>query len=81
MKKLFIVCLTGLLFLTACENSGSSSVGTYEKDETTQSTDKKESESTTDESKTKVTTTDTLKTTTNPGVDKMNSTSSADSLK
>ncbi|MDQ6813399.1 MAG: hypothetical protein M3040_06675 [Bacteroidota bacterium] len=45
MKKISIVCLTGLLFLTACDNSGSSTVGTYEKEETSQSSEKSESNS------------------------------------
>jgi hypothetical protein len=44
MKKISIVCLTGLLFFTACENSGSSTVGTYEKEETSQSSEKNENE-------------------------------------
>ncbi len=43
MKKISIVCLAGLLFLAACENNNSSTVGTYENDETSSSADKKES--------------------------------------
>ncbi len=45
MKKISIVCLAGLLFLAACENNNSSTVGTYENDETSSSADKKESTS------------------------------------
>lgn len=44
MKKLTIVCLTGWLFLAACENTGSSTVGSYEKEETSQSFEKAEGE-------------------------------------
>lgn len=45
MKKISIVCLAGLLFFTACENTGSSTVGTYEKEETSQSSEKSENKS------------------------------------
>jgi hypothetical protein len=45
MKKISIVCLSGLLFLAACENTGSSTVGTYEKEETSQSSEKSEGHS------------------------------------
>lgn len=69
MKKISIVCLSGLLFFTACENTGSSTVGTYEKEETTQSSEKTEHEShggqvkeTTEGVATEGATTDTLKT-------------------
>ncbi len=42
MKKISIAIFSVMLF-TACENTGSSTVGTYEKDEeTTQSPDQKE---------------------------------------
>lgn len=44
MKRIFIVGLAGIMFLAACENTGSSTVGTYEKDETTQSSEKTEGE-------------------------------------
>ena len=44
MKRISVVCLTGLLFLAACENTNSSTVGSYEKEETSQSTEKNESE-------------------------------------
>ncbi|MCW3079996.1 hypothetical protein [Segetibacter sp.] len=37
MKKISVVCLAGLLFFTACENGGSSTVGSYEKEETSSS--------------------------------------------
>jgi hypothetical protein len=43
MKKISAICLSGLLLFTACENTGSSSVGTYEKDETSQSSEMSES--------------------------------------
>lgn len=66
MKKISIVCLTGLLFLTACENSGSSTIGTYDKEETSQSSEKSEGEAHGGQAKenteTTTTTTDTLKT-------------------
>ncbi|MEJ7684955.1 MAG: hypothetical protein WKG06_45340 [Segetibacter sp.] len=42
MKKTSIVCLAGMLFFAACENNNSSTVGTYENDETSSSADKKE---------------------------------------
>ncbi|HSU51304.1 MAG TPA: hypothetical protein VLJ41_11955 [Segetibacter sp.] len=45
MKRISIVCLTGLLFFAACENTNSSTVGSYEKEETSQSSEKNESES------------------------------------
>lgn len=45
MKRISIVCLTGLLFFAACENTNSSTVGTYEKEESSQSSEKNESES------------------------------------
>lgn len=45
MKRITIVCLTGLLFFTACENGGSSTVGSYEKEETSQSSEKSENKS------------------------------------
>ena len=45
MKKICILGFAGLLFLTACENGGSSTVGTYEKEETSKSSEKSESES------------------------------------
>jgi len=44
MKKICIAGFVGLLFFTACENTGSSSVGSYEKEETSQSSDKSENE-------------------------------------
>lgn len=44
MKKIFIACLTGIFFLAACENTGSSTVGTYEKEERSQSSEKSEGE-------------------------------------
>ena len=42
MKRICIVCLTGLLFFAACENTNSSTVGTYEKEETSESSQKSE---------------------------------------
>ncbi|MCW3114172.1 MAG: hypothetical protein JWR18_2568 [Segetibacter sp.] len=45
MKKFFIASLAGIFFLAACENTGSSTVGTYEKEETSQSSEKSEGES------------------------------------
>lgn len=45
MKKIKIICMSGLLFFAACENTGSSTVGTYEKDETSQTLQKSEGES------------------------------------
>lgn len=42
MKRICIVCFTGLLFFTACENTNSSTVGTYEKEETSTSSEKSE---------------------------------------
>ncbi len=45
MKRISIVCLTGLLFFAACENTGSSTVGSYEKEDASQSYEKNESES------------------------------------
>lgn len=44
MKKITIVCLTSLLFFSACENSGSSTVGSYENEETSSSSNKSEME-------------------------------------
>lgn len=63
MKRISIVCLTGLLFLTACENTGSSTVGSWEKEETTQSTEKTEGASHEEQAKEKTdsVTVDTLK--------------------
>ena len=71
MKKITIISLTGLLFFTACQNTGSSTVGTYDKEETSQSSEKSESESKSGEvkEKTESTTTDTLKTSTNSGAE------------
>lgn len=37
MKKISVVCLAGVLFFAACENGGSSTVGSYEKEETSTS--------------------------------------------
>jgi hypothetical protein len=45
MKRISIVCLSGLLLLAACHNSGSSTVGTYEQEQTTESSEKSEGES------------------------------------
>ena len=45
MKRISIVCLSGLLLFAACHNSGSSTVGTYEQEQTTESSEKSESES------------------------------------
>ena len=42
MKRICILCFTGLLFFTACENTNSSTVGTYEKEETSESSQKSE---------------------------------------
>lgn len=42
MKRICIVCLTGLLFFTACENTNSSTVGTYEHEESSESSHKSE---------------------------------------
>lgn len=69
MKKISILCLSGLLFLTACDNSGSSTIGTYEKDETLQSTQKNESASHEQQSieKSENLSSDTLKHSPNPG--------------
>jgi hypothetical protein len=39
MKKFFIVSLSAALFLGACSNDGSSTVGTYERDEVSESTE------------------------------------------
>jgi hypothetical protein len=63
MKKIFVVGLSGVLFFTACENTNSSTVGTYEKEETSQSSEKSEGESHSAEVKehTQNTTTDTVK--------------------
>lgn len=36
MKKSSIVCLAGLFLFVACENNNSSTVGTYDKEETAQ---------------------------------------------
>jgi hypothetical protein len=44
MKRISIVCLSGLLLFAACHNSGSSTVGTYEQEQTTESSEKSESE-------------------------------------
>lgn len=44
MKKIFIICFTGIFFLAACENTGSSTVGSYEKEETSHSSEKSEGE-------------------------------------
>lgn len=64
MKKTFVVGLFGLLFLTACQNTNSSTVGTYEKEESSQSSEKSEGETHSGEAKehTQNATTDTLKT-------------------
>ena len=64
MKKIFVVSLSGLLLLAACENTGSSTVGTYEKEETSQSSEKSEGEIHSGEAKehTQNATTDTVKT-------------------
>lgn len=40
MRKTFILIMAGILFFSACENTGSSTVGTYEKEETSASEDK-----------------------------------------
>jgi hypothetical protein len=45
MKRIFIVGLTGLLFFAACQNNGSSTVGKYEQEEQSQSSEQGESES------------------------------------
>ena len=47
MKKISVICLSGLLlFFTACEsNSNSSTVGKYENDDVSQSSDNKEGHS------------------------------------
>lgn len=45
MKKISVICLAGVLFFAACENTNSSTVGTYEKDETTESVEKSGMES------------------------------------
>lgn len=78
MKRISIVCLTGLLFFTACENTGSSTVGSYERDETSQSSEKTEAH----EAQVKEgSTTDTLKASvnTNEGIEiKTDTTVSAD---
>lgn len=42
MKKISIICLAGISFFAACENNNSSTVGTYENEETSPSVDKKE---------------------------------------
>lgn len=42
MTKISIVCLAGMLFFASCENSESSTVGTYEKDETPATSEKQE---------------------------------------
>ncbi|GEO12068.1 hypothetical protein [Segetibacter aerophilus] len=42
MKKISVVYLSGLLLFAACENGGSSTVGSYEKEETSQSSEKSE---------------------------------------
>jgi hypothetical protein len=64
MKRISIICLTGLLFLTACENTGSSTVGKYEQEETSPSSEKSEGGSHGEQAKEKTesTVTDTLKT-------------------
>ena len=40
MRKTFIIAITGVLFFAACDNTGSSTVGTYDKEETSGSDDK-----------------------------------------
>lgn len=42
MTKIYIACLAGILFFTACENESSSTVGTYDHEETSASSEKKE---------------------------------------
>ena len=42
MKKICIIGFAGLLLFTACENGSSSTIGTYEKEETSQSSEKNE---------------------------------------
>jgi len=44
MKRISIIYLSGLLLFAACDNSGSSTVGTYEQEQTTESSEKSESE-------------------------------------
>ena len=41
MKKILVAGFIGLIAFTSCENSGSSTIGTYEKEET-HSTEKRE---------------------------------------
>lgn len=45
MKRIFIAGLAGLFFFAACENTGSSTVGKYEQEEQSQSSEQRESES------------------------------------
>jgi len=42
MIKASIVCIAGILFLSACENSNSSTIGTYEQEETSAPSEIKE---------------------------------------
>jgi len=40
MKKTYLVALAGILFFTACDNSGSSTIGSYKDEETSPAIDK-----------------------------------------
>jgi hypothetical protein len=44
MTKISFVFFASILFFTSCENDGSSTVGTYEKEETSASPERKETE-------------------------------------
>lgn len=42
MKKIYVAGVVAAIFFVSCENNGSSTVGSYENEETSSTTDKKE---------------------------------------
>lgn len=54
MKKISIACLAGLLFFVSCENENSSTVGTYDSEDTSPSLQDNEGAANTEQLKEKI---------------------------